>query len=391
MGKNLTYKLFFVLLFLNGQVFADEKLYQNQQKIDSLLNVKTNKIYEYPDEAIEFGLTVHQNLNYSLQSRTKALMLIALGYTSKRDYQKALEYIIKANELSENLNDPVLQVEILFRIGILYQQLKIFDKSVEYLEKTERLALTYPKQDAVRRLLANSYIVKGFIYKDNLNCDIALEYFFRGIREYEKIKSVNNNANLSIVHYNIGNCYSMLSEYGNAKNSFNRSIAFAKLEKANSLISFAQKGLAEVYTLEGEYEKAIALLNEALNKSKDVGDLILNLGIYKGLFENYLALSQWENYQTYYDLYLKTQLKIKISERESVSSSIDENSKTFNDNLKSIEQKFKTQLKWMFTILIILALFIFFILQKNKKAILLLQDKIKQLQGSKEHQIVQET
>ena len=382
MLNQITYHVLFVVFMLStNHLFADS--FQNEKQIDSLLKARSRDIYDNPDKSIAFGLSVFENTSYSIKTRTRGLMLVSLGHTSKRDYQKALEYIVKANDISNNLNDQVLQIEILFRIGILYQQLKIFDKSIEYMEKTERLSLTYPYQDSVRIHLANSYIVKGFIYKDNLNCDIALEFFDRGLKEYSKIKGSKHRGNLSIIHYNKGNCYTLLSEYEKAKNSFERSIEFARLEKANSLISFARKGLAEVYTLEGEYEKAFSLLETALHQSSKVGDLVLNYGIYKGLFENYLALNQWMDYQKYYDLYLKTQLDIKISERNSISDDITENSKNLKESLNKLHDQFEKKLKWTVLIIIIIIFTVLLLERKNKKIIKTLQKKIKSIQNIK--------
>lgn len=384
MKTSLKYVLVFCLLPLSLLVYGhmDDELIAEEQ-IDSLIKASTNRVYENPDESIELGLSSYENNSYSIKTRTRALMLVSLAYTSKRDYQKALEYIIKASELSSELNDNKLQIEILFRTGILYQQLKIFDKSIEYLEKTEQSALIYPVQDSVRVFLASSYLVKGFIYKDNLNCDIALEFFDKGIREYEKLKETPPNANLSIAYYNKGNCYTMLSNYPDAKNSFYKSIAFAQMEKATSLVSFAQKGLAEVYTLEGNYEQSVELLQTAMAQSSKVGDLVLNSGIYNGLFENYLALQKWDEYQKYYDLYLKTQLKIKISERNSISDSIAENSKNQNQKLDDIHNQFKTTLQWIVIIVIGMILSIILMNRKYKKTIIALQNKVKAIQNSK--------
>lgn len=381
MKIKLTYSFILLLFFLQTPVLSQTK--EDNKKVDSLLKASKNRVYETPDKSIALGLSVFENKSLSKNTRTRGLMLVSLAHTSKRDYQKALEYIEKAEALSSDLEDQRLQIEILFMTGILYQQLKIFDKSIEFLEKTEQQSLIYPERDSVGKYLANSYIVKGFIYKDNLNCDIALEFFSKGIREYEKLKGDNHRANLSIVYYNKGNCQTLLSEYGNAKNSFNRSIAFAKLENASSLISFAQKGLAEVYTLEGEYEAAISLLQTALNQSKNVGDLVLNFGIYKGLFENYLALNQWEEYQKYYDLYLKVQLEIKISERNSISDSIIKNRNTQNENLEEIYKQFKNRRNWILVLGILVVIAAFFKRKKDKKAIVLLQNKVESIQNMK--------
>lgn len=368
---------------MSGQVFSSVEEPPNPQDIDSILKASTVKIYDNPNESIDLGLSIFENTDYSIKIRTRALMLVSLAYTSKRDYQKALEYIVKADEFSKDLNNKVLQIQILFRTGILYQQLKIFDKSIDYLEKTEQMALLYPVKDSVGKYLANSYTVKGFIYKDNLNCDIALEFFEKGIREYKKLKNIEINTNLSIVYYNQGNCHTLLSEYEKAKTSFNQSITHAKLENANSLIAFAKKGLAEVYTNEGNYAEAVQLLETALETSKGVGDLILNSSIYNGLFENHLALNNWENYQKYYDLYSQTQLEIKTSERNSVSDSLDKNETEQEEKLATLHKQFKQKIIWAVVIILGVIILVIFLERKNRKSIKTLKNKIKNLQNQK--------
>lgn len=377
MYKNLTYLLLCTLLSLQSANALD---YMQSKQADSLIQASIIKVYDNPSESIGLGLKIFEDTNNSIKTRTKALMLVSLAYTSKRDYQKALEYIVKAEEFSKNLNDKVLQIEILFRTGILYQQLKIFDKSIEFLEKTEQMALIYPDREQVGKYLANSYTVKGFIYKDNLNCDIALEFFDKGIKEYKKLKNVEVNTNLSIAYYNSGNCHSLLADYDEAINSFNKSITHAEMEEANSLIAFANKGLAGVYTNQGKYEDAIVLLEEAIEKSKNVGDLILNSGIYGGLFENYLAINNWEKYEEYYDLYSKTQLEIKISERKSVDDSISKIEDIQSEKIAGLKAKFNNQLIWLGAIFLAIILVTSFVMKNNKKEILVLKKQIKNLQ-----------
>ncbi|WP_452224635.1 tetratricopeptide repeat protein [Lacinutrix chionoecetis] len=375
---------YLIILFFGLQTTANAfKQEINTQQIDSVLSASMVRVYENPDESIAIGQKVFEDSSYTLKTRTKALMLLSLAHTSKRNYQKALEYILKADELSKNLDDKVLQTEILFRIGILYQQLRIFDKSIEYLEKTEQAALVYPIRNSVGKYLANSYTVKGFIYKDNLNCDIALEFFDKGIAEYLKLKNIEVNTNLSIAYYNKGNCYIQLLEYEKAKNSFNKSLSHAKLEKANSLIAFAKKGLAAVYKEEEKHQQAINLLETALKQSEKVGDLVLNSSLYVELFENHLALNQWEDYQKYYNLYSITELKIKTSERYSIDDSLADNTNNVDKEIRHIEKQFNNRLKWFFIVIIIIVLVVFFIERKNKKTIKSLKNEIKIIQNQK--------
>ena len=304
---------------------------QNKKALDSILKAGTLQVYEHPNEAITAGKYV-ANTASDLRTKVSGLMLVADAYSSKRDYQKSLEYVIKAKNLTAKSENVMIQIKILTKIGIQYQQLKIYDKAIQYLDESMALAKSYPVKDSVRMFLGNNYIIRGFIYKEQLNCDIAIGYFKQGIEEYRESKSPLVNANLSIVSYNLGNCYIRLNDNEAAKKSFAESIAYAKKISANSLLAFAQKGLAEVYTLEGNYNAAIGVLSEAAETSKNVGDLVLNRGIYKGLSENYLAINDWEKYRTFHQKHLDAILMIKESERKSVSDSLRELAK--NQELK---------------------------------------------------------
>ena len=372
------YFLFCVLIFTTISHVAA----QTQEKdVDSLLDDATNSAYKNPDKAISTSLSIFNNTSYSIKTRTRALLTLSLGYNSKRDYKKALDYIIKANEFSNRIDDKNLKIQILFMTGVQYQQLKIYDKAIEYMEEVEIKALNYPVRDSVSSTLASSYLVKGFVYKNNLNCNIALEFFDKALKEFERVGG--NYHNRSIGYYNKGNCHILLSEYTKAKASFIKSIELAKQKNANSLVSFAEKGMAEVYTLEGKYEEAIKLLVSALDKSKDVGDLVLNVEIYEGLFENNLAINNWEDFEKYHKLFLKTQLEIKASERNSVSVSLKENTKNLTAEINQVESKFKKNFKLIFLTVIIFIIIVFILEIKNKKIIKSLQKQIEITQNIK--------
>ena len=172
-----------------------------------------------------------------------------------------------------------------------------------------------------------------------------------------------------------------------AKASFEESIAIAKSVDAPSLQAFAQKGLAEVYTLEGKYQDAIDVLQDALIHSKNVGDLVLNQGIYKGLSENYLALNQWENYQKFHNSYLQTQLKIKESERKSISDSLSDSEKTQNSKLKAMIPNIKYGILIVILAVILAMAFYVFSEIKTRKTIVRLQKTIADLQKTREIQL----
>lgn len=112
-----------------------------------------------------------------------------------------------------------------------------------------------------------------------------------------------------------------------------------------------------------------------------MGDLVLNLGVYKGLFENHLALNEPEKFQKFYSLYLKTQAQIKTSERNSIGDSIDESYKLQNTKIQSLKGQFNTLLRWSVLFMVIFILGVVFLEIKNKKTIQNLIKKVDSLQG----------
>lgn len=383
MYKFIRYILFLLVVAnscINSQVCAQNKTY-----LDSLIRASTLEIYENPDKAIATGQSIFEDPKNNSKSKIRGLMLVSDGYSSKRDYQKSLEYVLKANQLSNQLNDDLLKIRILFKLAAQYQQLKIYDKAIAFLDESEKLSLSFPVRDSVRFLLGNNYVIRGFIYKEQLNCDIAINFFDKGLKEYAGIDEALTSANLSITYYNIGNCYVLMANNEAAKKSFTKSIAVARQVNAKSLEGFSLKGLAEVYTLEGKYNEAIGTLQEALIVSKSVGDLILNQGIYKGLSENYLAINEWEKYRKYHLDYLKTQLEVKESERKSVSISLDETMAVQESKLKAVIPNYNYGILTSILITIIVVIFFIFNYTKTQKSNLKLQELIDDLQKMKQN------
>jgi tetratricopeptide (TPR) repeat protein len=307
---------------------------QNKIRLDSIVKSASNQMYINPDIVIKSGLIVLKEAGKNIDYKILGYKLISDGYSAKRDYEKSLNYIMKASQLLSYSNDQLLKINTLNKIGIQYHQLKIYDKSIEYLDQSEHLMLDYPVPDSIRGYLGINYIVRGFICKEKFNCEIALDFFDRGIIELQKTKTKRGNSAISIAKYNKGNCYILMLNNQLAKQNFEQAFEYAKGINALSLQAFALKGLAQVYKLEGNYQLAIETLNNAMVLSSSVDDLILNQEIYKGLSENYLAINKWDEFKIHQNNFLTTQKLIKDRERKSVSESLDIKEASLRQELK---------------------------------------------------------
>ena len=354
---------------------------QNKKRLDSIVKLASNQMYNNPDNVIKSGLIVLKEAGKNNDYKILGYKLISDGYSAKRDYEKSLEYIMKASQLLSFSNDQLLKIITLNKIGIQYHQLKIYDKAIEYLDQSEHIMMEYPIPDSIRTYLGRNYIVRGFIYKEKFNCEIALDFFDRGIIELQKTRTKIVNSAISIAKYNKGNCYILMLNNKLAKQNFEEANQYAKDINALSLQAFALKGLAQVYTLEGNYQLAISTLNNAFLLSSSVDDLILNQEIYKGLSENYLALNNWEEFKKYQNKFISTQKLIKDRERKSVSESLNLKDESLKLELKNeISKYYYKFIAAAFVIIFLVIAFVLFIKNKVKK-IRQLRSEIQSLQN----------
>lgn len=373
-SKNLFFCVLIFPIFIVGQ---------SKKSLDSIIKEGTALMYEDPDKAIAIGNKIIRESNDNVDTKIKGYKLISDAYSSKRDYEKSLEYVNKASQLLDLSKDKLLKIVIYNKIGIQYHQLKIYDKSILYLDQSEQLILAYPSKDSVSYYLGVNYIVRGFIYKEKLNCDIAIDFFDKGVASLLKSKDEKKYSPISIAKYNKGNCYLMMSDNEKARQNFLESVLYAKKVNAKSLQAFALKGLAQVSTSEGNHSEAIKLLNEAKIISEPVNDLILNQQLYRVFSENYLALDQWDKYKKYHELYLSTQNSIKETERNSISESLKEKKSELNLKFKDSLPSFYFAYIAIFLAIILLVFAFLYFVKLKKKQISALQDQINTLQNTK--------
>ena len=303
---------FFIVFFLVA--FTLQLVAQKNKTKKELLNIFSTELYKNPDKAIIIATILLEKSNDNVDEKIKAYKLISDAYSAKRDYEKAIGYLTKANELLHLTSNNLLKITISNKTGILYHQLKIFDKATQALDQAEQLILEYPIKDSIYSPLGKNYIVRGFIYKQKLNPDIAIEFFDKGINELKKVNLNDANPGISIAKYNKGNCYILLFEYDKARLNFKESFDCAAAINAESLKAFALKGLAKVEAIDGNHQKSIELLNEANQISATIDDLILNKELFVGLSAEYLALNQWDNFKATNKKVVATQTL--INERE---------------------------------------------------------------------------
>lgn len=328
----------------------------SQSNFNRLRNEANKLIYENPERAIEIAQSLYAREGVSTNDKVSLLLIISTAYSSKRDYNKSLEYALKTEEFLPLLENEKQKMNILNRIGGQYEELQIYDKSIEYLDDALEVIEAYPHQDSVHSFFGYNYTLRGFIYREQMNCDIALRYFDKAITSFKKtLDNPMMNANVSICYYNHGNCMLTAENLIEAKKSFEQSLEYAAVTDAKSLMAYAKKGLADVQSRTGNPEEAILLLKEAHSEAADVGDLRLNQGLYERLSNNFLALGDWENYTKYRAMFIEVQQATKNSERSSINNSLLNLTESKAVAIDALHNKFRPYL-YLLIIAIVLAI-----------------------------------
>jgi tetratricopeptide (TPR) repeat protein len=379
--KKKTYLLAFAAV---ASLMVNVTYAQANKQTDSLIKAAAGEIYVNPDNVIRVGQKILSQSRSNVDYQIKAYKMISDAYSSKRDYEKSLKYVTKASALLDRSNDALLKISIVNKTGILYHQLKVYDKAIQYLDQAEQLIARYPVKDSIHIELAKNYIVRGFIYKQKLSCTIAIDFLDRGISELQKSKNEPAVASkISIAKYNKGNCYLILKNNKSALENFLEAAQMAREDNSKSLEAFALKGSAEVYTLEGKNADAIDALDKAMHLSAEVNDLILNRTIYRGLAENYLATNQWEQFKTYQQKFMAVQKLMTDRERNSVSESLKVKEKElFGEQLKCTT-KFYYSLAFICLISILTILFFAVLIRRKTAEIEKIKAQIQILQNKK--------
>ena len=206
-------------------------------------------------------------------------------------------------------------------MAVQYQQMELYDKALASLDQSQEMTDQLPANDK-DRLFNSGFInaVRGMIYRNQSNPDLALEKFKLAAKSFHELPlDKKTSANLSIINYNIGNCFIDLSQYRQATFYFKEAEKYAKIYKASSLEAYALKGLGESFFLTHQYDQSLKVLHEAEVLAESSGDLVLNEGIYKLLANNNLAINDFPKFQDYNAKYLEVQKTLEQNELKSLN------------------------------------------------------------------------
>ncbi len=311
--------------------------YQVLHEYDTSIQYYNKVVEAYLDPALEV----------SDEKRRKRLGIFYynLGFTSLKNaqYVPALEYLIKADSIADQLEYPQLSISIWNIMGGVYFETGKSSEALKYYRRSQELA----REKKLDGMLGVGYNNLALIFRESNQPDSALHYLEKS---YVIAEKMGDNLSMS---KNMGNRAVILAEGGQYKDALQLNYDLLELVRhigERSLEATALGNISECYSKMGQFDRAIAPAQEGLKIGEEANDIDIladlshNLYLaYSGKEDHKNALQAYIRYESYRDSMLNEDNLAKIDElRERFEAAEKEaaiNELKKQNRLQELEQK----------------------------------------------------
>lgn len=289
---------------------SKEKLKKEQNEIAQVafLQGENNRINNEFDKALE-------QLNEALAlspNNAEYLNSIGVTYHRKKDYDKALEYYLKAITIREKElgKEDLSTTSISNHIGKIYLIKRDYNKALEYYQKTLTIyKKVYGKEDI---WTAHSYNDIGLTYYLKADYNTALEYFQNSSTIYEN--SYGKTGITADSYNDIGLTYYQKGDYNIALEYFQKALTirekehirgYKSLDESYILIGLSYENKLDIYNALEYFQKALTIREKVLGKEN-----LSTTDSYNNIYLIYSCKEYLKKALEYYKKVLTTDVKI---------------------------------------------------------------------------------
>lgn len=270
----------FIKLVKELNIGIDER-----KKLEEYKEIIAKKVIQNANDALpdcEAALKLAEEIN---NSDYIAYFLHQYGncYHSVSEYNKAIEYILKAIGLYSEINDTKNLVLCNLNLANSYIHKKDYRNGLKYLSESYRLnQIDY--SPLVKATLLNNF---GAVYMDTENYKKALKYFLDCIKISKEIDSPRD---LQSCYVNIGMIYKKQKDYKNSLKYFNSALELNERLKDKYREGFILFNFAEVYYELGDFDRTLNFSDMSHKLFEEIGDkaLVAENYVFKGKVMNKL-------------------------------------------------------------------------------------------------------
>ena len=270
--------ILFLAIMLSLQAFS-----QNKQRIDSLLteleraDEDTTKVvillrlfnptiinnleqaYEYTDQAHKLAERLSFDKGIAAAYQRKG---IYWGY--KGNVSKARENYLKAIEVHERLDHPVVAATLVHNLGYLYQEQGIYDSALVYAERALKIFLEH--SDSLK--YASSLDLISSIHEEQGNYFLSLEYATKAAGLFHKYGDEQREADALV---KIGDGYIIQNDFEKGIAYFNSAIELYRKYNDIQWENYAWQKVASAHLKLDQIDKADSIIEYSLHLSDSIG------------------------------------------------------------------------------------------------------------------------
>lgn len=375
--KNILFLFFFPFL-----LFAQKS--KEQKEIDSLIEVyyrldgstdnkkmlRTAKVLLLKSEKYESekGLAIGNAL---------------IGYSLSRagKYKESIKYINKSNLYSDYLKKDSNQRNINYNfLAFNYQQLGLYTLALEGYRKS----LT-PIINKKNKTLSDISIQKSF-YVNLANLYNVMKKYDSAYYYYKKSIEINQNDTSVRKTYlinGLGYYFLHTKKSDSARYYYQKSLGYFKQKEEHYNKADAFTGLANAYSLENNFPKAINFSLKAMKIYEDLNVINGEINIYKSISDYYNKNGNYEEGKIYLEKYLRKKDSLELvnkKEADFVVSEVMSLERTQQDNIRKENFKITGIIIGLLSLLLLVVLFF------NKKSNDKKTSKVNELLQKKEEE-----
>jgi CHAT domain-containing protein/Tfp pilus assembly protein PilF len=186
---------------------------------------------------------------------------------AKKNYTSALDFSIKSGNKAEEIKSFANLAIIKDVYGDIFEARDDFQRAIKMAEEIENV-----------ELLAFLYSELGVSFSYTASLIDSRKNYEKSFLLYEKLE---NNERLSYLSSNIGSLYLQIANYKSALDYYSSGLKFAGENKLGQILNLT--GLADVYSNESNYSKALQYYNRAKEIADSIKDISSSVKIDQGI------------------------------------------------------------------------------------------------------------
>jgi tetratricopeptide (TPR) repeat protein len=267
--------------------------------------------YSIAVEIFEEIITETQKVNEFRSINAAALLAIGEIFSRQAKWQPSFDYIKKALAAYKKLNDLHGCAKCENLLGTVYGDMGNIDKASEHFIKS----LSYLDNGASDLLKAKVEVNLGIMNNIQENYDVALAYFKRALRKFEKVSDL---IRIAEIKHNIGMTFLKKNELQTALNEFDSAIQISTEHGFLQILNMSYLSKAFIYVKLNQLDLAEAFANKSLKLSYKINDKLSIADVYKikGMIQR--AFNNFNQSESYYltSLRMNKDLKNELNEAE---------------------------------------------------------------------------